>query len=45
MKKQLLCGLLAAALLCRSAQSSLVVPVQVGGERLAGTSRLDIGLT
>ena len=45
MKKQLLCGLLAAALLSLPARAARTVPVQVDGERLAGTSCLESGVT
>lgn len=45
MKKQLLCGLLAAALLSLPARAARTVPVQVDGEPLAGTSHLENGVT
>ena len=45
MKKQLLCGLLAAALLALPARAARTVPVQVDGEMLAGVSHLENGVT
>ena len=45
MKKQLLCGLLAAAALALPAQGARTVPVQVDGTRLVGTSYLENGVT
>lgn len=45
MKKQLLCGLLAAALLALPARAARTVPVQVDGEMLAGVSHLESGVT
>ncbi|MDY3984811.1 cell wall hydrolase [Dysosmobacter sp.] len=45
MKKSILCGLLAAALLALPARAARTVPVQVDGERLAGTAHLESGVT
>ena len=45
MKKQLLCGLLAAAVLALPTRAARTVPVQVDGEMLAGVSHLDSGVT
>lgn len=45
MKKETLCGLLAAAALALPAQAARTVPVQVDGARLAGTSYLEEGVT
>lgn len=45
MKKEALCGLLAAAALVLPAQAARTVPVQVDGTRLAGTSYLENGVT
>ena len=38
MKKEILCGLLAAASLALPARAARTVPVQVDGNRLAGSS-------
>lgn len=45
MKKSILCGLLAAALLALPARAARTVPVQVDGARLAGTAHLESGVT
>ena len=45
MKKEALCGLLAAAALALPAQAARTVPVQVDGTRLAGFSYLENGVT
>ena len=45
MKKEALCGLLAAAALALPAQAARTVPVQVDGTRLAGSSYLEDGVT
>ena len=45
MKKEALCGLLAAAALALPAQAARTVPVQVDGTRLAGSSYLENGVT
>lgn len=45
MKKELLCGLLAAAALALPAQGARTVPVQVDGQHLAGSSYLEEGVT
>lgn len=45
MKKQLFCGLLAAAALVIPSQAARTVPVQVDGTLLAGTSYLEQGVT
>lgn len=45
MKKEILCGLLAAASLALPARAARTVPVQVDGDRLAGTSYLEQGVT
>lgn len=45
MKKEALCGLLAAAALALPAQAVRSVPVQVDGTRLAGSSYLENGVT
>lgn len=45
MKKEFLCGLLAAAALAVPTQAARTVPVQVDGQRLAGSSYLEQGVT
>ena len=45
MKKRILCGFLAAALLSFPARAARTVPVQVDGELLTGTSQLECGVT
>ena len=45
MKKEFLCGLLAAAALAVPTQATRTVPVQVDGQRLAGSSYLEQGVT
>ena len=45
MKRTLLCGLLAAVSLSLSAHAARTVPVQVDGQRLAGTAYLEQGVT
>ena len=45
MKKEIPCGLLAAASLALPARAARTVPVQVDGDRLAGSSYLEQGVT
>ena len=45
MKRTLLCGLLAAVSLSLPAHAARTVPVQVDGQRLAGTAYLEQGVT